>query len=402
MAYLPRVIDQVLADAIETFSVVLLDGARATGKTTTASRLAKSEFRFPRDLALVESDPQQVLATADRPVLVDEWQLAGTELLWAIKALVDDDPSPGSFILTGSVEPAAYGPTYPLTGRGTHITLRPMSRRELVGAGAEPLWLDRLLGGELAVPGRRWPRMEIDELTVTGFPAAPARSSADWLRSYAPTVAERTIENRRDPVRLTRLLRVLAESESQAVPDEHLWRAADINRATFVSYRQMLERTHIRTDLPAWESNRLKRITSYPKIQYVDAALALALARIGPVELRRDPILAGRYLESFVAAQLRPEGDRAGAVLHHLRTKGGEQEIDLLIELEHGIVAIEVKAGVRPRPADARHLVWLREQLGKRVLASIVLHRGDATFQLVDGVWALPISSLWSGHTATE
>lgn len=401
MAYLPRVIDQLLADRLETSSVVLLDGARATGKTTTASRLAKSEFRFPRDLDLVESDPHQVLAGADRPVLVDEWQLAGTELLWAIKAIVDDDPSPGSFILTGSVEPAAYGPTYPLTGRGTHVTLRPMSRRELVGRGAGPLWLDRLLAGELTVPGRGWLGTEVGELTVTGFPAAPARSSADWLRSYALTIAERDIENRRDPVRVTRLLRVLAESESQAVPDEHLWRAADINRATLASYRQMLERTHIRADLLAWESNRLKRITTYPKLQYVDAALALALARVGPTELRRDPILAGRYLESFVAAQLRPECDRAGAVLHHVRTKGGEHEIDLLIELERGMVAIEVKAGVRPRAADARHLVWLREQLGERLLASIVLHRGDTTFQLVDGVWALPISSLWSGSTST-
>ncbi len=396
MAYLRRMADQALADAIETFPVVLLDGARATGKTTTASRVAASELRFPRDLALVESDPDRVLAGANRPVLVDEWQLAGIDLLWAIKAIVDDDPRPGSFILTGSVEPTAYGPTYPLTGRGIHITLRPMSRRELAGAGAGPLWLDRLLAGELAVPGRRCAQLGVDELTVTGFPAAPARWSADWLRSYAMTIAERSVEDRRDPVRVTRLLRVLGESESQAVPDEHLWRAADINRVTLASYRQMLERTHIRADLPAWESNRLKRITTYPKVQYVDAALALALAGIGPVELGRDPALAGRYLESFVAAQLRPECDWLGAVLHHLRTRGGEHEIDLLIELEHGVVAIEVKAGVRPRPADARHLTWLREQLGERVLAAVVLHRGDATFQLAEGVWALPIASLWS------
>lgn len=396
MAYLPRIADHVLAEAIETFPVVLLDGARATGKTTTASRLAASEFRLPRDLALVESDPESVLAGAERPVLVDEWQLAGTDLLWAIKAIVDDDPRPGSFILTGSVEPVAYGPTYPLTGRGTHITMRPMSRRELLGAGTDSLWLDRLLAGELTVAGRRWPQSMVDELTVTGFPAAPPRSSAEWLRSYAMTIAERSVEERRDPVRVTRLLRVLAESESQAVPDEHLWQAADINRATLAAYRQMLERTHIRADLPAWESNRLKRITTYPKCQYVDAALALALARIGPAELGRDPALAGRYLESFVAAQLRPECDRLGAAPHHLRTRGGEHEIDLLIELEDGIVAIEVKAGVRPRPADARHLTWLRDQLGERILATVVLHRGDAAFELVDGVWALPVTSLWS------
>ncbi|WP_436698971.1 ATP-binding protein [Nocardioides sp. BYT-33-1] len=272
-----------------------------------------------------------------------------------------------------------------------------MSRRELDGGGAGPLWLERLTAGEITVPGRRCPRLEIEDLAITGFPAASGlASSAEWLRSYAGTIAERSVEDRRDPVRVHRLLRVLAESESQAVPDEQLWRSADINRATLAAYDQMLTRTHIRADLPAWESNRLKRITTYPKRQYVDAALALALARIGPDELHRDPALAGRYLESFVAAQLRPECDRIGGVLHHLRTKGGEHEVDLLVELDDGIVAAEVKAGVVPRPADARHLVWLREQLGDRVRAAVVLHRGEATFELVDGVWAVPITSFWT------
>ncbi len=383
--------------ALETFPVVMLDGARATGKTTSASRAASSELRLPRDLALVESDPARVLTDGGRPVLVDEWQLAGTGLLWAAKAIVDEDPTPGSLILAGSVEPEAYGPTYPLTGRSVRIALRPMTRRELDGAGAGPLWLERLLGGEVTVPGRRHPRMDVADLVVTGFPAASGlSSSAEWLRSYAGTITEREVGDRRDPIRVNRLLRVLAESESQAVPDEHLWRSADINRATLAAYEQMLTRTHIRADLPAWESNRLKRITTYPKRQYVDAALALALARIGPDQLRRDPALAGRYLESFVAAQLRPECDRLGGVLHHVRTKGGEREIDLLIELDGGLVAAEVKAGVEPRPADARHLVWLREQLGDRLLATVVLHRGEATFELVEGVWAVPVTSLWA------
>lgn len=272
-----------------------------------------------------------------------------------------------------------------------------MARRELEGAGAEPLWLERWMAGEVTAPGRRHSRMEVEDLLITGFPAASGlASSADWLRSYAGTIAERSVEDRRDLVRVNRLLRVLAESESQAVPEEHLWRSADINRATLAAYEQMLTRTHIRTDLPAWESNRLKRITTYPKRQYVDAALALALARIGPEQLRRDPALAGRYLESFVAAQLRPECDRLGGVLHHVRTKGGEHEIDLLIELDDNVVAAEIKAGVEPKPADARHLTWLRDRLGDRLLATVVLHRGGATFELVDGVWAVPISSLWA------
>jgi predicted AAA+ superfamily ATPase len=382
---------------LASFPVVLIEGARATGKTTTASRLATTEFRLPRDAALLASDPEGVLSSAEGTVLIDEWQLAGTDLLWVIKSLVDADPTPGRFILTGSVSPESYGPTYPLTGRGTRLRLTPMTQRELTGGGAGPTWLATLIDGLATKPGHAHPKLDLTTLATSGFPAAAkAADSADWLRAYAATVAERETGERHDPVRVMRLLRVLAATEGQAVPDETIWSAADINRVTFVRYHQMLERTHILGDLPSWETNRLKRITTYPKRCFADAALALALARLTPAALTQDPALAGHYLESFVAAQLRPECDAIGATLHHLRTQGQQQEIDFVIETEEGLIALEVKAGVNPTPRDARHLLWFKEKLGSRVLHSVVLHRGEASFELAEGVWALPITSMWT------
>lgn len=376
--------------------VVLLDGARATGKTTSARRLVRSALHLPGDLAQLAADVERTLHDAPKPLLIDEWQLAGTELLWAIKSLVDDDPSPGSFLLTGSVAPETYGPTYPLTGRGVRLQLWPMNERELAGRGSDPTWLERVLSGEHFVVGKRWPATTAEMLSTTGFPAAPISEPALWLRAYADSIAERSVEERRDPGRVGRLLRVLAELESQAVPDEHVWRSADIGRDTFLAYMRMLERTHVVQPLPAWHTDRLKRLTTYPKRQLVDAALALAVARVTPEELRRDPTLEGRYLESFVVAQLRPECDAIGAEMWHLRSKAGEREVDLVIEHHDDLVAIEIKAGTRPRPADAKHLRWFRDEMGDRVRCCIVLHRGEAAFELVDGVWALPIGSLWA------
>ena len=157
----------------------------------------------------------------------------------------------------------------------------------------------------------------------------------------------------------------------------------------------MLTRTHVVTPLPAWETNRLKRITSYPKRQLVDTALALALAGINANELASNPTLAGRYVESFVVAQLRPDVDAAGGYLSHLRTRGGDQEVDIVIDIGGQLIAIDVKAGVNPTSLDGRHLAWFRDRIGDRIDAAVVLHRGEATFELVDGVWAVPISSLW-------
>ena len=307
------------------------------------------------------------------------------------------NPTPGSFILTGSVEPETYGPTYPLTGRSARVLLRPMNRREQIGNGAEPTWIDHLRDGEILRTGTGGRRSGLDLLATSGFPgAAPKGNHRAWLRAYAATIAERSVDERRDPERVGRLIRVLSELESQAVPDETVWRAADINRETLHSYRDMLARTHVVTPLPAWETNRLKRITSYPKRQLVDTALALALAGIDVPELMADPTLAGRYVESFVVAQLRPDVDAAGGHLSHLRTRGGDHEVDIVIDIGGRLVALDVKAGVNPTPRDTRHLAWLRNWIGDRLDAAVVLHRGESTFELVDGVWAVPISSLWS------
>lgn len=277
------------------------------------------------------------------------------------------------------------------------MLLRPMNRREQLGRGSGDPWLERLRTGEILRPSAAGQRAEFDRLTMSGFPgASPPDDPRAWLRAYVATLAERGAVERRDPERVLRFLRVSAELESQAVPDETVWRAADINRETLHAYDDMLARTHVLTPLPAWDTNRLKRITSSPKRQLLDTAFALALAGLDADALTWDPTLAGRYLESFVVAQLRPEADAVEGHLSHLRTRGGEHEVDVVIDVGGRLVAIDVKSGVSPTQRDARHLSWLREHLGDRLETALVMHRGEATFQLSPGVWAVPISSLWT------
>ena len=153
--------------------------------------------------------------------------------------------------------------------------------------------------------------------------------------------------------------------------------------------------------MPAWSSNRLARLAKRPKRYLCDPALALTAARIDTRAVLSDPDLLGRLLDTFVLAQLRPEIDLLvpRARVHHLRTEGGRQEIDLLIDLGGGrIVAIEIKAGTAPTARDARHLAWLREELGPRFVRGIVFNTGPQPFELGDRIWALPIASIWAPH----
>lgn len=142
----------------------------------------------------------------------------------------------------------------------------------------------------------------------------------------------------RDASRLLRTLRVLATLTGQAAPDRRIWQSADINKATLRAYDDHLERVHLAAPVPAFESNRLKRLTAYPKRFLADTALALTLAGLDASDLGRDPGLAGRYVESFVMQQLRPYVDRVRGRLMHLRTTPGEREIDAVIETGGGVI----------------------------------------------------------------
>jgi uncharacterized protein len=104
-------------------------------------------------------------------------------------------------------------------------------------------------------------------------------------------------------------------------------------------------------------------------------------------------------LETFVVSQIRAETALMVPTrrIHHLRTAEGRQEIDLIIEIGHRkLVAIEVKATSSPDPGDAKHLRWLKRELGDSVIASVLLHCGSSSFAMDEGIVAAPIAALWS------
>lgn len=394
--YLPRYLDAPLAEAIRTSPIVVLDGPRGAGKTTSARRLAKSVVMLPRDLPALQVDPEGYLRELTPPVLIDEWQLAGTELLWVLKSMVDEAPAAGRFLLTGSVEPASYGPTYPLTGRSARLVMRPMTRAELEGAGDLPTFLSAAFAGaRVTTSAGRPSTFELDWLARPGF--AAARSLPDprlFLDAYTSIVSERAGDEGRDAARLLRTMRVLATLTAQTIPDQRIWEAADINKATWRQYEDLLLRTHLHSPTPALESNRLKRLTSYPKRFLADTAMALALSDVTIGDLREDPRLAGPYFESFVLQQLRPQVDLLRGALMHLRTGAGEHEVDAVVEVGRRIVGIEVKLGSRPGKDDARQLEWLRDRWGEGFLHGYVVHTGGDCYPLGDRVTAVPVDLL--------
>ena len=204
---------------------------------------------------------------------------------------------------------------------------------------------------------------------------------------------------RRDPQRMRRFLEAYALNTAGVVDQRTLQNAAGIAKATGEAYEQLLQNLLVVHSLPAWWSNRLKRLTRAPKRYFVDPALALAALRLDLRGLMADADLLGRTLDTFVLAQLRAELPRCASRprLHHLRQEQGRHEIDIVVEYGGSrVFGIEVKATSAPRRDDARHLLWLRDELGPRFLGGAVLHTGPRTFSLDNDVVAAPIASLWS------
>jgi hypothetical protein len=389
---------------------LLLVGPRATGKTTTARRYAASIARLdrPAESAAFAADPDAALRTMPEPLLLDEWQ-AVPEVLGAVKRAVDDDPRPGRFLLTGSVRADFDAQTWPGTGRLVRVPMFGLTQRELAGQTAGPGFIDRLATVDLDAMGVPTPSPDLPaylEIALTGgFPDAALRLTgperAAWLDSYLDQLLTRDAAGPagRDPARLRRYFEAIALNSAGLAEDKTLYDAAAIDRKTAAAYERLLVNLLVLELIPAWLTNRLSRLVKAPKRYLVDPALIGAALRLDVPAAMRDGDLLGRLLDTLVAAQLRPELALGAqrARLYHLREKNGRREVDLLAELAaHHVVALEVKATAAPRPDDARHLTWLRDQLGDRFIAGAVLHTGPARFALGERIFALPIATIWA------
>ncbi|MHB8492240.1 MAG: ATP-binding protein [Solirubrobacteraceae bacterium] len=388
----------------------MLTGPRATGKTTTARRHAASLVRLdrPAEATAFRADPDAALRGQTEPVLLDEWH-AVPEVLGALKRSVDDDPRPGRFLLTGSVRADMAAQTWPGTGRLVRLRMYGLTVRETLGQTTGGLFLEKLATADLdpfTIPADPPDLLGYLELAVGGgFPEAVLRLSPEprraWLEGYLDQLVTRDaaiLERPRDPVRLRRYFQALSLATASLAEHKTIYEAAGITRKTALAYDALLTNLFVLDPVPAWTTNRLRRLVRAPKRYIVDPSLALAALSLDVTGVLRDGDLLGRILDTFVAAQLRPELELLAArpALYHLREKEGRREIDLLAEVGgRDIVAIEVKATASPTSSDARHLMWLRDTLGARFLAGAVVHTGPRSFSLGDRIHALPICTLW-------
>jgi predicted AAA+ superfamily ATPase len=407
-AYRSRQLDPLIAELLRELPAIMLVGPRASGKTTSARQHAAAVVQLdrPAEAAVFRADSDVALRAHPTPLLLDEWQEV-PEVLGAVKRAVDADRRPGQFLLTGSVRADLHVATWPGTGRVVRLGMFGMTVRELHGRAAGRPFLDRLAEGKrVTVPPEPPNLRDYVRLALAGGFPEPAlhlkpRARTRWLGGYVEQILTRdaaALEPGRDPSRLRRYFEAYALNTAGVAGDETLYEAAGINRKTAAAYEQLLTNLFVVEQLPAWTSNRLKRLALRPKRYVIEPAIVAAALRLDERAVLRDGDLLGRLLDSFVVAQLRAEIPvcESQPRLYHIRDKDGRHEVDLVAELGGGrLLAFEIKADAAPDRSAARNLVWLRDQLGKRFVQGVVLHTGPGLFPLDERITAVPICAIW-------
>jgi hypothetical protein len=390
--------------------VVLLTGARQTGKTTLAQAMAAGSGAryFTLDdsatLALAAGDPSGFIRNLPGPVVLDEIQKAPS-LFPAIKLAVDQDRRPGRFLLTGS----ANVMTLPrlsesLAGRMEVIPLYPFSAGEL--AGAAEGFVPRLFAGAIGSLKQAPASEDIAaRLTRGGYPEAIQREAEDrraaWFASYISTILQRDVRDlaRVDALHsLPNLLKLLAARASGLLNLADVGRDAGLPHTTLTRYLALMETVFLVHRLPAWSRNLGQRLVKAPKLHLVDTGLACHLLGANSQRLSEDRPLLGRVLESFVVGELRRQisWTDSRTALYHFRTATGS-EVDVLLEQPDGSVAgIEVKASATVGSSDFTALKALRDQLGQSFRAGVVLYLGDQIVPFGDKLWLAPMPALWA------
>lgn len=405
---IPRRAERVVEEATADTRAVRINGARQSGKSTLARQIARrhnavwKSFDDPQTLAAAHFDPADIV-DSDRMVVIDEVQRY-PDILLPIKLRVDENPRPGSFLLTGSAQVMGLRSVPDaLPGRVETVELWPLSQGEIDSAPdgfIDAVFTDATavsVTSDLAKPDYA------ARIVRGGFPEAVTRTGrrrSMFLRNYVADLINRDVtqvaEIQRGPEFRTILQRLAAQASGLLVL-ANLANATGLSKTTVSRYVAVMQEVFLAKLIPAWSRGPSSRATKTPKLAFVDSGIAARLIGHDEHSLLRSGAPLGPLLEGFVTMELARQATWSMTEVQvlHYRTKD-QDEVDIVLEdLRGHVVGIEIKASSMVRGDDFNGLRHLAERAGDDFLAGIVLYAGRTTVSFGRPFKAMPISAVW-------
>lgn len=419
--YRERIADKLLEEQLEAAGVVLIQGPKWCGKTTTAEQAAGSVLYMDNpknmraNLLMADNNPE-LLLEGDTPRLIDEWQLAPQ--LWdAARYMVSRRGVPGQLIFTGSAVPVDTSKiTHTGTGRFAWLTMRPMSLWES-GESNGTISLKGLFEGGLAPVVA--PDVSLDELSFWicrgGWPAslvltrqAALRQAINYIEAVCHSDISRADNVSRDAGFARRLLRSYARHQGGQVPNSTIYADLSVEKEntmtaeTISAYITALKKIFVIEDMPAWNPNLRSKsaIRSSDTRYFIDPSIAAAALGLGPKDLMNDLNTMGLLFETLAVRDLRVYADALDGQVYHFRDSNG-LECDAVVHLRNGCYGlIEIKLGgdtlIEEGAKTLKTLAAKVDDTRMKTPSFMMVLTGVGTYayQRPDGVLVVPIACL--------
>lgn len=331
-----RCLTSTLLRLAGSFPVIVMTGPRQSGKTTLSRAVFPDKpyvsLENPDERAFAMEDPKGFLKRFENGAVFDEAQ-RWPELFSWLQGMVDENPVPGRFVITGSQQFGLLaGVSQSLAGRAGMTHLLPLSLAE--------------------IPGLKERRFSLDTLMITGgYPALYSRqvASEDWFASYVATYVERDVRQVlkiQDLSAFQRFLRLCAGRNGQLLNMSALAGEAGVSHSTARSWLSVLESSYLVHLLPPYYQNFGKRLVKSPKLYFLDVGLACWLLGIRNADTLALHPLRGALFESLVVSEFIKARFNKGlsSDLYFWRDNNGV-EADLVFESGAKLQPVEIKSG---------------------------------------------------------
>ncbi|MBU2585664.1 MAG: ATP-binding protein [Bacteroidetes bacterium] len=405
-----RKITPKLLDALSDSPVVLLHGARQSGKSTLIKSLTETSspakyltFDDPVIFSAAKSNPIEFLEAYEENLAVDEVQRI-PEIFLAIKNIVDKKRKPGKFILTGSSNVLLLPKiSESLAGRIEILTLYPFSQSEI--ESTEKNFIDKIFQKDFKFSNQIGKKNDLfKRITTGGYPEMLSRKEIErqnaWFKSYITTILQRDVRDLANIEKLSdlpKLLKIFASRAGTLLNFAELSRSASLPQTTLRRYSTLLEAVFLSVSLPAYSGNLSKRLIKTPKLYLGDSGLLAHLISLDKAKIYADPLIWGRTFENFILLELikSVSWSKHNISIYHFRTSSGH-EVDFILERSDGsLVGIEVKASSQVNSKMFDSLKVLAEETGRKFLRGFVIYTGNEPVPFAKNLFALPASVLW-------